>query len=95
MRFWDGKNLAGHMIESTGKGINTHEDCMDLCLSKSECVSFNNLHSSGICSLYGDPIEDYFSDSESFSAGVRCNSSFEPTPAYGIYPAVLSTPGET
>ena len=95
MRFWDGKYLAGPMIESTGKGLNAQEDCMDSCLSKSECVSFNYHHTTGICTLYGDPIENYLADSEVFSGGVKCNSSFEPTPADGIYTPSVSTPGET
>ena len=92
MRFWNGRLLAGDMIESTGKS--NKEDCMNLCLSKSECVSFN-YHVAGICYLYGAPLENYLPESEPFSAGVRCNISFEPTPADGKYPAVVSTPGET
>ena len=92
MRFWNGRLLAGDMIESTG--ISNKEDCMDLCLSKSECVSFN-YNVNGICYLYGAPVVNYLSDSENFSGGVRCDISFEPTPAHGKYPAVVSTPGET
>ena len=100
MRYWNEKYIAAQNISDGLKtNVQTKEECMDLCLERSDCPVFVYYAQAKQCYLkrHGGPETDYETtvvgtDVESwaylYTSGVRCHLTAKSDfPADGIHPA--------
>ena len=104
MRYWNQKYIAGQNIgpnisDGFKPNVQTKEECMDLCLERSDCLVFVYQKTSKQCFLkrHGGPETDYETtvvgrDVQShaflYTSGVRCHLTAKSDfTADGIYPA--------